>query len=552
MSKTLDLKNYLMSSFSNPKYKNISLIYLYDFDNEYYKSLATKGKIAPEAVAFFTTKSKDVKQIRSNSEVLRNMGYESLIDKYLVEQETIKQRNLEKAHKKWEERQRKEEEQRKAEEERLRKEEEQRKAEEERLRKEEELKRKQQEENKRRKAELRRQKNKKWAEEYARRKQQYDEAHPDETAKRKSKSQKPEVTHEPKGHKESINVAGPKKMDAASLGVERVEKLYCTVYGAKEPVICPTCKKVLLAVKEEKLVCLNCKRVYISYRRYLKAPNQYIVLNKASLPYIKEQIEGNKIQLKREAEERATREQALKKWREEEEQKRKKIQEVTAKIRKLYADFDIGVSKLEEMESVLENSQDDSIVDKMHIAVRDFVIRRSVFQCRGNGHKLRNIIAFVKIFNKEFKREEISVPAGYCPICDRYFIMESTYRAIKQRGKILCRVSDEKNYLNGGDDWDFDSSSMAQESILKQCGYTVAANSWVTEEMRRAILEAIIDEGVCSVSAVLSYLEMFVNLKYGQSQYDDAVRKWESDIAYINKKYSRSPWKQYNVGSIRR
>ena len=93
---------------------------------------------------------------------------------------------------------------------------------------------------------------------------------------------------------------------------------------------------------------------------------------------------------------------------------------------------------------------------------------------------------------------------------------------------------------------------MAQESILKQCGYTVAADSWMTEEMRRAILEAIIDDGVCSVGVVLNYLQTFVNLKYGQSQYDDAVQKWESDIAYINKKYSRAPWDQYRVSGIRR
>ena len=537
VKQSINLKNYLMSNFPNTKYKNISLIYLYSLDNELYKSLAAKGKIAPEAITFFATKSKDVKQIRSTSEVLRNMGYELLIDKYFKEQEAIRQKEIEKERQK-------EEEQRKAEEERLRKEEEQRKA--------EELERKQKEKEKRRKVELRQQRYRKQAEEYARRKKQYDEAHPDETAKRKNNPQKPKSSQKSKAHKGSINVAGPKKMDAASLGVERVDKLYCTVYGVKKPIICPTCKKILITIKEEKLVCLNCKHIYISYRRYWKAPDQYIVLNDSSLPYIREQIEANRIQLKREAEERAAREQALKKKREEEEQKRKKIQEVTAKIRKLYSDFDIGVSKLEEMESVLENSQGDPTVDKMHIAVRDFVVRRSVFQCKGNGHNLRNIIALVKIFNKDFKMEEIYVPAGYCPICDRYFIMESTYRAIKQRGKILCRVSDEKNYLNGGDDWGFDSSSMAQESILKQCGYTVAADSWMTEEMRRAILEAIIDDGVCSVGVVLNYLQTFVNLKYGQSQYDDAVQKWESDIAYINKKYSRAPWDQYRVSGIRR
>ena len=106
----IDLKSYLMSNFPNAKYKNISLIYLYGLDNEYYKSLAAKGKIAPEAVDFFASKSRDVKQIRSSSEALRNMGYELLIDKYLKEQEAIQQKKLEEEQQKEEERLRKKEE----------------------------------------------------------------------------------------------------------------------------------------------------------------------------------------------------------------------------------------------------------------------------------------------------------------------------------------------------------------------------------------------------------------------------------------------------------
>lgn len=461
MGNELDLKSYLMGNFPNTKYKNISLVYLYSLDNELYKSLVAKGKIASEAVDFFNAKSKDVKQIRSSSEVLRNMGYESLIDKYLVEQEAIQQRKLEKEREAEEERLRKEEEERRAEEERIRKEEEQRKAEElEKIRKQKEK-----------------------------------------------------------------QLKKAKRMAAA----------------------------IAKAVRDSKEKRIALREWEIEEQRAKAARKEKAEARREAEEARRALREAQKQELKKQREEKEkTEAEYRRKVQEEEKRKRKSIHETPAKIRKLYVKFDIGIPKLEEMESVLENSDDDARTTKMDIAVRDFVIRRSVFQCRGNGHKLRNIIALVKIFNKHFEREEISVPAGYCPICDRYFIMESTYRAIKQRGKILCRISDEKNYLNGGDDWGFDSSNMAQESILKQCGYTVAADSWMTEEMRRAILEAIIDDGVCSVGVVLNYLQTFVNLKYGQSQYDDAVQKWQSDIAYINKKYSRAPWDQYRVSGIRR
>lgn len=586
----IDLKSYLMSSFPNTKYKNISLIYLYSLDNDLYKSLVAKDKIAPEAVDFFASKSRDVKQIRSSSEVLRNMGYESLIDKYLKEQEVIQKNELENQRRAEEERLRKEEELRKAEEERIHKEEE-RKAQE--LAKKQQAAKEKKERKKKliqeavkaaapkiieaRKEEHRPQDVIKWQQrekekeerkkrsvqeaamkrakfEEALRKKEEEEALEMEKRKKSflKKQAKIRASYETSDARAVRESSRSSKKSSSSAHVIQPKKIVCTIYGAPTPITCPTCRKLLIKISKTELKCPNCGRIYISCGRYDKNKDKYDPINKNDVERIKEQIIRHKEEVKKEAEKRAAEEKKIKEWRAAHQEEICKREAINKKINNIYlSDMDFGITDLTEQESVLEFSKSDQKAEKAHIAVRDFVIRRTVFQCKSNGHKLRNIIGLVYILNKHSNKEEVSFPAGYCPICNKYFVMESTYKAIKRRGRLLCRVTDEKNYLNGDNSW-MDTSGMAQESILKQYGYSVAANSGVSEKMRRAILEAIIDEGELSFGDTLSYLNMFINLKFGQDQYSSAISKWQSDIKYLNDKYANTYWNKYRANSFTR
>lgn len=79
----------------------------------------------------------------------------------------------------------------------------------------------------------------------------------------------------------------------------------------------------------------------------------------------------------------------------------------------------------------------------------NFVISLFAVACsnaKKSGHKLSAISQeSSRIMNKAGGTEEVSVPAGHCPMCNRYFIMEDTYQSLKFKGTILCRVSDEEN-----------------------------------------------------------------------------------------------------------
>ena len=535
----IDLKKYLMDGFPNPKYKSTSLIRLYELDNEYYKHLVKKGSISPEAVTFFATKSKDVKQIgRGNIEALKPMGYESLINQYLEERSAIERRREEKARQKEEERIRKEEE-RKAQE--LAKKQQEAKEREERKKRLVQEAVKAATVKRAKFEEIRLKKEKEEALEMEKRKKNF--------LKKQAKIRASYETSEARAIRESAHSS---KTSGIPSHASLPKKVVCTIYGAPTPITCPTCRKLLTKTGKTELKCPNCGRVYISCDRYNVNQDKYDPVNKNDVERIKKQVIRYKEEVKKEAEKKAAEEKKIKEWRAAYQEEARKRAAVERKIKQIYlSDLDFEIPDLAEQESVLQFSGSSQKAEEAHIAVRDFVIRRTVFQCKGSGHKLRNIIGLVFILNKYSNKEEVSFPAGYCPICDKYFVMESTYKAIKRRGRLLCRITDEKNYLNGDNGW-MDTSGMAQESILKQYGYSVAANSGMSEKMRRAILEALIEEGEISFNDVISYLTMFINLKFGQDQYSSAISKWESDIKYLNDKYANTHWNRYRANSFTR
>lgn len=560
----IDLKQYLMRDFPDSKYKNTSLIRLYELDNEYYKALVKKGKILPEAITFFATKSKDVKQIgRGNIEALKSMGYESLINQYLEECAATERKKEENARQKEEERIRKEEE-RKAQElakkQKAAKEKKERKkkliqeavkaaapkiiearkeAIERSERKRERDKERKTQEAAAKKAKFEEARRKKEEKETIKKEEQRRKLEKEEALKRGIKPQK--VTKRfCKIHKVEMSVYTEiilrtgKQIPVYNCPMCFVLNIYtyrdhdirerptpCYVYGKDIPSMCPKCGFKLIRTDEYAhgetgyrclKYCDKCRIFFTPYEIYQQDINGWELLN----PNESKKI-GN--QMRQEEQKRISRGKNAE----------RKIQAIAANFQK-----DSGQSDL----------------SKVKIEFRDFVVRRSVFQCKKSGHNLRNITGIVKIMNKAGGTEEVSVPAGHCPMCNRYFIMEDTYQSLKFKGTILCRVSDERTYLSSSSD-EFDTSGMAQRSVLKQCGYSVSENSYLTSDGRKKLLCMIIDNGILDNTTIISYLRWFIRTREGQAGLQNAIEKWRSDLNFIRERYSDS-WDSYRARSISR
>ena len=141
------------------------------------------------------------------------------------------------------------------------------------------------------------------------------------------------------------------------------------------------------------------------------------------------------------------------------------------------------------------------------IRVKDFVVRRTTFKCMHHDHHLQNIDAKIDIIDKLGNIKHEIVSAGYCPNCNIFFLMESTYQKLKLKGTLVCRISDEKTYLNGTTSEN--GMRLAQESILMQYGYNVSQLEDLSSARRKKILAVLVDNDVLTKSEIISYLDFF-------------------------------------------
>ena len=188
-------------------------------------------------------------------------------------------------------------------------------------------------------------------------------------------------------------------------------------------------------------------------------------------------------------------------------------------------------------------------IDKKTVQIKDFVVRRSAFKCMHKEHILQNIDAVISIVTNKGEITNTTVSAGYCQDCNVYFILESTYQMLKNKGTPLCRVSDEKAYLMGSSF--INGMKLASESLLMQYGYNVSQQEGLTETRRHKILALLIDNKIMTKSEIISYIDFFISQRQGRSMYEVAIHKWSTDRDFVEE-YKSGSYTRIGIGGILR
>ena len=183
------------------------------------------------------------------------------------------------------------------------------------------------------------------------------------------------------------------------------------------------------------------------------------------------------------------------------------------------------------------------------IKFKDFVIRRTIFRCRCSGHQLENIDAVITLIGKNGNLKTKKVSAGYCQVCNIYFILESTYQDLKGQGILACRVCEEEAYLNGAHC--VKGMKLASESIIRQYGYNVSKEEGLSAARRRKILSLLIDNDILTKNEIINYLEFFISQHKKTKKFEKAVEKWETDKKFISE-YKLGDYTQIGVAGIYR
>lgn len=226
----------------------------------------------------------------------------------------------------------------------------------------------------------------------------------------------------------------------------------------------------------------------------------------------------------------------------DEQRRKKELAEIRRKEKELFL-------KMEEENRLKRLQHKQQYLETLpQIGMRTMLIRKNTFKCMHNQHHVENVDATIKIISKKSGKCYLEqIAAGYCVECGHYYILESTYNNLKNKGIIACRVCDEKSInksISNG-------MILAQESILMQYGYNVSQTEGLSEKARRKILALLIDERILSKNDIISYLDFFVLQRQYQDKFQVAISKWESDAEFV-REYRLGEYSRYGVNAVYR
>ena len=132
-----------------------------------------------------------------------------------------------------------------------------------------------------------------------------------------------------------------------------------------------------------------------------------------------------------------------------------------------------------------------------------------------------------------------------CLNCNRFYISYDEYTHYMETYKsLLTRIVlvDE----NGNSNF---TSSLALESTLKLCGYSVSQEKGLTAQERAALLSNIIHNRIATKPDVIRHLNWLIHMNGKKTGNDIAREKWEEDLAFV-RDLDTGTQTNYNVNTI--
>lgn len=171
----------------------------------------------------------------------------------------------------------------------------------------------------------------------------------------------------------------------------------------------------------------------------------------------------------------------------------------------------------------------------MLIKPQDFVVMVHTFSCSSKGHKLDSIQAEVLTNAFDGKNlSSITLPAGYCRQCKRYFILSTIFEEnlmhLKQALCDFVKDSELNSYLQRHNQ---NSHEFSAQSILNRCGYSVSRTNHLSRIERTQLLESIIAHGVLSREEVKSFINWLIRFHGANPIMDGALIEWKIDLLAI-------------------
>jgi hypothetical protein len=138
--------------------------------------------------------------------------------------------------------------------------------------------------------------------------------------------------------------------------------------------------------------------------------------------------------------------------------------------------------------------------------------------------------------------------AAFCPECHLYYVFESDFIEIVNKGHVMCEVYDYHEYMRKYY-YKCIQNSFAEKSPLMCCGYNVKEGD-LTRDQRQAILKYMIDSDILCSRSIISYLKNFIELRKYEIQYIMAIARWEEDIEFVQEYVKTKKMEKVDIDSI--
>jgi hypothetical protein len=166
---------------------------------------------------------------------------------------------------------------------------------------------------------------------------------------------------------------------------------------------------------------------------------------------------------------------------------------------------------------------------KKNVFSQDALIVRSNTLFCDKKHHLTEMAGEVEVCDITGTYFPCLFPIVYCAECDMYFMLEGTYKKLKQKGVLMCQVMDYTTYKKYGA-YSPTVAYWKEESPLKIRGYSVSNTAGLSVTQRQEILRSIYEGGLLPKHRILEYLDFFVKLNHTHTC---AVGCWQADREFI-------------------
>lgn len=183
---------------------------------------------------------------------------------------------------------------------------------------------------------------------------------------------------------------------------------------------------------------------------------------------------------------------------------------------------------------VSENIAPKSISNSNH-AIKEQPLKAVVLshnrKCVYEYHNLVDINIIVRVLLPSTKIINVPVLAAYCKECNQYIILKNDFKKIRQKGILLCQVTDEtKEHLSHN----MHTTYSATESRIHSLGYNVIKQYGYTFEQRKMILANIMENYNITKHEILSMIDTNIARKINLPNYADAINKWKQDREFVS------------------